>query len=323
MPPVGLLAIIALGMILAYVLPQRMRERADYAMVRTDDRYSADMRVIRSHAARVDRPAPHRARPAEDDPLLATGASRARLSQVAAERMQRPVAPLDRAATVAGRQAETMRRDRAKVVAARAARARRRGTVAVLATLASAAAWTGYALAPLPMWAAVIPTTILGATVVAGRRAVAAERAVDASLLPVAREVTDAATAAEALRRIEQSRAAGRPVAPSLLETQAIRTLTADDLAPAAPPRAVPAPELPQHEEAEPGWSPQSVPAPSYTLKPASRMRTARPIDSDDLADGQRNAERRAGRPAAPQAPAAGPATRQLDAILARRRASA
>ena len=31
MPPVGLLAIIALGMVLAYVLPQRMRERAEYA----------------------------------------------------------------------------------------------------------------------------------------------------------------------------------------------------------------------------------------------------------------------------------------------------
>lgn len=322
MPPVGLLAIIALGMILAYALPQRMRERADYAMVRNDDRYSADMRVIRSSAARVERPAAHRPRPADRDPLLATGAARAQITQAAAERMSRPVAPLDRAATAASRQAEAMRRDRARVVSARAARARRRAGLATVAALAAVAAWIAVGMAAAPLWVAVVPSTALGAVVVAGRRAVAFERAADARLLPVAREVTDAATAAAALRRVAESRAAGQPIAPSLEETQAIRTLTAADLAPTAPPRAVPSPELPDVGE-EPGWTPHAVPAPSYTLKPAAPRRTARPIDADDLADGQRNAERRAGRPAAPQAPAAGPATRQLDAILARRRASA
>ena len=53
MPPVGLLAIVALGLVLVYALPQRMRERADYAMVRTEDRFSADMRVIRASVARM------------------------------------------------------------------------------------------------------------------------------------------------------------------------------------------------------------------------------------------------------------------------------
>lgn len=56
MPPAGLLAIIAVGLVLAYVLPQRIRERSDYAMVRTEDRYSADMRVVRASAARVAPP---------------------------------------------------------------------------------------------------------------------------------------------------------------------------------------------------------------------------------------------------------------------------
>ncbi len=53
MPPAGLLAIVAVGLVLAYVLPQRIRERSDYALVRTEDRYSAEMRVVRATAARV------------------------------------------------------------------------------------------------------------------------------------------------------------------------------------------------------------------------------------------------------------------------------
>ena len=53
MPPAGLLAIVAVGLVLAYVLPQRIRERSDYALVRVEDRYSADMRVERASAARV------------------------------------------------------------------------------------------------------------------------------------------------------------------------------------------------------------------------------------------------------------------------------
>jgi hypothetical protein len=69
MPPVGLLAIAALGLILVYALPQRMRERADYAMVRTEDRFSADMRVIRASVARME------ARPAASTRRAAASAS--------------------------------------------------------------------------------------------------------------------------------------------------------------------------------------------------------------------------------------------------------
>ena len=53
MAPAALLAIVGLGLVLAYVIPQRIKERSDYALVRTEDRYSAQMRVVKATASRV------------------------------------------------------------------------------------------------------------------------------------------------------------------------------------------------------------------------------------------------------------------------------
>ncbi len=335
MPPVGLLAIAALGLVLVYALPQRMRERADYAMVRTEDRFSSDMRVIRASVARMESRASHQATAAHSGAPSAKATKKIR--SLGEGVMTRPAAPLDRAATRARREMVAMRRDRAKVLARRRARARRRGAIAALALLGSAGLWGSVALGSAPAWgawAAVGTTTLFGSTVVAGRRAARAYEAADARLIPVATEVVLAATAAGAVQRVSTERAVGHRAAPSETETQAIRTLLAEDLAPASAPSPLPSPELPgvAPAEGDPGWTPNTMPVPSYTLKPSAKPGTPRPISEEDLEAGKRAAEVAVDRKAAARAAsegAEGPATRAaepqpstatLDQILARRK---
>lgn len=338
MVPLGLLAIIALGLVVAYVVPQRARERAEYGLVRTEDRYSAQMRVVKSSATRLEH-AP--ARPSSDSgelPLLVTGAQRA-------EHMSRPAAPLDRAATYAQREHLALRRDRSQVLAERAAQARRRATVAGAMAVLTATAWILVATVGLAAVVGAIVTAGLMAVVGVGARAASAQRAADARMLAVTREVEAAATATQALRVVSRERAAGHEVQPSDIATQAIRVLTAEDLAPLAAPAPVPAPELPVRAESpatveDRGWSPSGVPAPAYTLKSTVTPRQARPLTEDDYDAGAvraarwseftgsaaSEAESASTTPAVPaEAPAPEPSTTTaaLDAILARRRASA
>jgi len=338
MTPAGLLAIIAVGMVLAYVLPQRIKERSDYALVRTEDRYSAEMRVVRSTAQRAQRAA---ARPSTDSgevPLLVTGSARASISALGAEQMSRPSGPLDRAATAAQRERLALRSDRAAVLNERAKRAERRARVAGVVALAAAVSWTLVIAVSLPAILAALATAAFGGVVVAGARTAAAQRKSDHNIRLIAREVEAAATATQALRRVARERAEGQDAKPSDVETQAIRVVTTEDLAPLAAPAPLPAPALPEpviHERDEPvspneTWSPSAIPAPAYTLKASVRRPLARPINDEDLAVSARNAERaidaraaqsseRAAEPATSEDEAA-PSTGALDAILARRR---
>ena len=330
MVPAGLLAIIALGLVVAYVLPQRVKERGDYALVRVDDRYSSDMRVVKSSATRVERATSRpSSRPAEA-PLLHTGAQRASRASDRAEYMSRPATPLDRAAVHAQREQFSMRRDRARADAERVAQARRRAMVALVAAVVTALAWSLVAFAGASAVLGAIATAVLVGVVTSSSRAAAAQRAADAELLAVSREVEAAATATQALRIVSRERAAGHEAEPSDVATQAIRIVTAEDLAPLSIPAAVPAPELPavEREESTP-WVPQDLPAPAYTLKNTVRPRQARPISDDDYDAGKARAARwgdlRAddapGRSTASHEPhEAAPTTAALDAILARRR---
>jgi hypothetical protein len=141
-----------------------------------------------------------------------------------------------------------------------------------------------------------------------------------------------AATAAGAIQRVSTERAVGHRAVPTTSETQAIRTLLAEDLVPGASPAHLPGPELPgivAPAVDDPSWTPHTMPVPSYTLKPSAKPGTARPISDEDLAAGTRAAEeavdrRIAQRESEARRPAAGPdpqpATATLDAILARRR---
>lgn len=329
MVPAALLAIVGIGLVLAYVIPQRIRERADYALVRTEDRYSAQMRVVKATARRMEQP---HSRPSSDSgevPLLVTGAARAQISALGEERMSRPSGPLDRAAVSAQREAIALRGDRATVIAERKATARRRAWVAGAAGLVAVAAWVLTGLTPFPAVAAAVVTALFGGVLVAGARAASAQRAADAHLHLVAREVEAAATATQALRRVAAERAQGRDAEPSDLETQAIRVVTAADLAPLAAPAPIPSPVLPvaspseetgEIAEVSSDWSPREIPAPAYTLKPTVRPQYARTIEEADLAGSSYAHVAARQEPEAESVAEAPAAAGQLDAILARRR---
>lgn len=317
MTPAGLLAIIAVGMVLAYVLPQRIKERSDYALVRTEDRYSAEMRVVKSTAQRAEKSA---SRPSSDSgevPLLVTGAARASITALGDEQMSRPWGPLDRAATAAQRERLSLRSDRAVVLAERKVRAKRRGLVAAAVATLAVVGWVLVIATGFPAIVATLLTAGFGGVVVAGARTAAAQRKADQNIRLIAREVEAAATATQALRRVARERAAGHEAEPSDVETQAIRVVTTEDLAPLAAPAPVPAPELPARVIVETGaparsgeaWTPNTVPAPAYTLKASVRRAQARPITDDDLAASALNAERDIDARAAKRA-ARDPATR-------------
>lgn len=351
MPPAGLLAIIALGLVLAYVIPQRVRERGDYALVRTEDRYSADMRVVRSSAERLETP---RQRPSSNSgevPLLVTGQARAQIAALGQSRMSRPAGPLDRAATAAQRERLHLHRDQAGVRAERAARARRRARVAGVALALTVVSWILVAASVVIPVVAALVTAAFVAVLGFGARAAAAERKADARVRRVAREVEAAATATQALRVVARARAEGREVQPSDTATQAIRVVTAEDLAPLAAPAPLPAPEItpvaePQRVEAEDEveepvveatspWRPKTMPVPTYALKPAVRPQVARPLSEQDFAASALAAQRAARAEAAAERAAAAArrdagladepttASGSLDTILARRRANA
>ncbi len=350
MPPAGLLAIIAVGLVLAYVLPQRIRERSDYALVRTEDRYSADMRVVRASAARV---ASREAVSASTEvPLLVTGQARARVAQVSQARMSRPHGPLDRAATHAQREQAHLRRDRLGSRAERAARARRRAFVTGVVFAFTVVAWALVAATSFPALVAGLATGALVTVTASSARAAGAERAALARIEGIAREVQAAATATQALRVVTAARARGVEAEPSEVATQAIRIVTSADLAPGEAPaltresaaqRAAKAAAVEdairraQAEEAEAradeaaGWRPRTMPVPAYALKPSVRQQVARTMSEEDYAassrgdyrvapSGASQAAARAGGEAAGAQSEAAPTSGALDAILERRR---
>lgn len=321
MPPAGLLAIIALGMVLAYVIPQRIKERSDYALVRTEDRFSAEMRVVKTAAERAERPADRPSTDSGEVPLLVTGAARASIAKLGADQMSRPSGPIDRAATAAQRQLVAMRKDRAAVLAERKARARRRARVALGVAALALTAWVLVSLGAVHALIGAAATALLAGVLVQGARAASAQRRADARIAMVAREVSAAATATQALRKVASERAAGRDAQPSDVETQAIRVVTSADLKPlevpapvvAAAPVASSAPSV----EDSAAWSPREMPAPSYTLKAEVRQAQARPLSDEDIAAASyRPAEAPA---ASAETEAAPTTTTSLEQILARR----
>lgn len=321
MPPAGLLAIIALGMVLAYVIPQRIKERSDYALVRTEDRFSAEMRVVKTTAERLEKPVSRASSDSGEVPLLVTGAARASIAKLGADAMSRPAGPIDKAATSAQRQLIAMRADRASVLAERRARARRRARVALGTAVFAALTWILVSFGVVHPAVAAVATGLVAGVVVQGARAAAAQRRVDARIALVAREVGAAATATQALRQVSAERAAGRDAQPSDVATQAIKIVTAADLAPLAAPAPAPvvtqAPAVSRTAEESAAWSPREMPAPSYTLKAQVRPGQARPLEDADIAAASYRAVE------GEAAPEAAPATTgSLDAILARRRSA-
>ena len=339
MPPAGLLAIIAVGLVLAYVLPQRIRERSDYALVRTEDRYSAEMRVVRTSAARV---APRDASSASTEvPLLVTGAARARVTALGAQHMSRPHGPLDRAAVHAERESNHLRQDRMGSVAQRAAKARRRALVSGIALVVTCVAWVLTAVTAFPALIAALATGALVTSVASSAKAGAAERRALADVRAVVREVEAAATATRALRVVTAARAHGLDAQPSAVATQAIQIVTSAELAPLTAPslarpraeeraaqaaaieeaiRRAEAEQAEERADEAAGWRPRTMPVPAYALKPSVRQQVARQLSEDDYAASS-HAEARAGRAEAlVERKVSEPTTGALDAILAKRK---
>lgn len=350
MPPAALLLIIALGLVLAYALPQRVRERGDYALVRTEDRYSAEMRVVRSTAQRLAQRPTQAPSASGETPLLVTGAARVRVAQVGAEHMSRPHGPLDRAATQAQREQYHLLRDRLGSRAERAYRARRRGAAAVALAIVSAVAWALVPGAGVTPWLGAVTTGALVSVVAYSVRTGVVERRALEAGKAVVREVQAAAAATRALSVVSEARARGDQAEPSDVATQAIRIITATDLAPlqapalrraaaqatAAEPVRAASPARSRAPQSDEGWRPRTMPVPAYALKASVRQRQARELSEDDYAASshadyraavhEAAAERAAAREraAGEAAPAAQPAGATLDAILAKRkRASA
>ncbi len=310
----ALLALVAVGIVVAYVLPQRAQEQGDYAFVRTDDRYSAELRVVRGTAKRLETAPRRPAAPAT--PLLTTGAARAQATREAA--MSRPVAPLDRAVDAVSREHHAYRAQRAGVIARRREAARRRLGVLGVVTAFAIAAWVGTAVLSWPALVAGTLTAVAAGVIAFGARAAAAERAADARLRRAVREMDAAATATQALRRVTVERAHGVDAEPSDVETQAIRIVTERDLGRGD--------GVQRGSSSARPWTPREMPAPAHTLKPSAAVRSARPLRDSDIAASTTDPHVAPEAPAEEQAPAltgTSPDTAALDAILQRRRESA
>lgn len=273
--------------------------------------------------------------------------------------MDRPHATRDRVAADAARHSAAEHAQRAAALARRAAAARRRAALTLALVVVVAAGWSVVGLAGATVLLGVVPTVALGAVLTLGRRAVVSAARADAAWeagaatrapLPassrrtgaVGRAVRPSDATTEVMARI----AAQAPLAAPASASEAAPTVTDGEASRAGLRTADP----------EPGsgtWAPVPVPRPAYTLKPAARraepvplvldqpdVRAAQAGDhastsvSDDaataggeVAPGQATTDS-SGATVSPD-PAAGPARTaprgaalDLDAILARRRAS-
>ncbi|WP_154795510.1 hypothetical protein [Occultella kanbiaonis] len=282
-------------MFFAFLLPSVIRSRQVVLDSRVEDRFSEDLRVV---ARAGDPPEPKAERSNRGY------VHRPRIEQPEAP-MHTPVAHRDRLVAADARRAAAARAARAAAASRRAAAARRRLALTLLLLGVTAVTWTLFAVASLPVAAAVVPSVFLVAVVVAGRRASAKAAVADARWrAEVTRDTRDPFAPvgtidrseapvrhARAVRRdggAEHARAASasapgerteraRPAAtagtrPSLRIDVDPASLLPEE--PAATHRA--GPELPEGE----GWTPVPVPVPTYTLKPTVRRRDVAPLEA-------------------------------------------
>ncbi|MDM7830645.1 hypothetical protein [Cellulomonas edaphi] len=300
----------------AYLVPHKLRHRQQLLESRADDRYSDALRVVavsdrsgrslRTSEAR--RPAARSTTglltPGKGVPVRRSG------PDTGGTTVDRPTATQDRIATEAARRTAQARAAHAAATARRGAAARRRGMLAGFLTLATVAGWVVAGVAPAVTWVAgAIPTVLLATVVVLGRRAVLAGRAAD-----VAWENRQAAEARAAAARtatpargtlVARSAAPGRAVRPSNTDTEMFAAVVIDS--PAA--------------DAD-GWSPVPVPRPTYTMKAPAPRREPAALENLEGSTAVRPAEdaRTEVRVAEPVAETTG--SIDLDAVLAKRRAS-
>ena len=162
-------AVIALITVLSvYLLPLLVGRREMARRSNVQDRYSAELRVLATGAAAVER----------DDTCANSGHAELFRRRPEVRVMNRPAVrnvralrterELDRA-----RQVHAQGRERRRVAASH------RGIVASVLLGVSLGAWVLGLVTALPWWPALLPTALLGASMVAGRRAALASAAAD------------------------------------------------------------------------------------------------------------------------------------------------
>ena len=321
----GPIALGLVGLWIAYLVPHKLRHRQQLLESRADDRYSAALRVV----AVSDRPRgrraaePERTGTARSTSALLTPGTGVRVVVARARggtAVERPTATQDRAAAEAARRAAQVRAAHAAAAARRAAAAKRRAALATVLLLATVGAWVGVAATPLvtPLYAA-IPTLLLGTVLVLGRRAVLAGRRADAEYAArFRRERENAArlrTGAQRTVPAPRQTGAGRAVHPSDADTQMFAAIVADHGEEGSTPRHATGDASGRGEDE--GWSPVPVPRPTYTMKASAPRREPLPLEN---LEGSTAAvvERPVLEEAAPETTG----SLDLDAVLAKRRAS-
>lgn len=264
-PQAGIIVAVVLTLWIAYLVPHRLRTRQEMLDARTQDRFSADLRVIR----RARTPVPEVAHTVSATPLLAR--PRAPLPVVVEVNM-------DRTAIETARRTAAERSQRAAVLARRAAATRRRRILVASLVLIAGGLWTAFAMVTaFPMWPAIIPTVLAVLLVAAGIASGRAARAADAAYEErrnrpaapttrvVAQMIEPAAPVAGGQRATGHAHKPSEQVTEFLFERPAERSVeTSGEGIPILHPAEseVPAERRPTV------WVPKPVPAPAYTLKP-------------------------------------------------------
>ena len=162
-------AVIALITVLSvYLLPYLVGRREMAWRSNVQDRYSAELRVLATGTAAVER----------DDTCASSGHAELFRRRPEVRAMNRPAVRNVRALRTEreldhARQVHAQGRERRRVAASH------RGIVASVLLGVSLGAWVLGLVTALPWWPALLPTTLLGASMVAGRRAALASAAAD------------------------------------------------------------------------------------------------------------------------------------------------
>ena len=162
-------AVIALIAVLSvYLLPLLVGRREMARRSNVQDRYSAELRVLATGAAAVER----------DDTCASSGHAELFRRRPEVRAMNRPAVRNVRALRTEreldhARQVHAQGRERRRVAASH------RGIVASVLLGVSLGAWVLDLVTALPWWPALLPTALLGTSMVAGRRAALASAAAD------------------------------------------------------------------------------------------------------------------------------------------------
>ncbi|MEV7973391.1 hypothetical protein [Cellulomonas sp. NPDC089187] len=286
-------AVIALW--IAYLVPHKLRHRQQLLESRTEDRYSAALRVLA-----VSGPVGSQRRLRADvggtiRPDCGTEQKRIALlnrgigAPIGNEGrdMDRPHTTAEGMGADAVRKVAQLKAAHAAATARRGAAARRRGVLAASLGVLTVIGWIVGAVTALPLLTALIPTVLLGSVLVLGRRAVVQGEAAEVEW---ERRIAEAATPVVRAPRPGRVGASGRAIRPTVDATQAMPRVGAKSADTGA------------REASTSTWSPVDVPRPTYTTKPRAPRREPAPLGEVEASTAVRPARREATRPeAAPE----------------------